>query len=71
MRLYAENDRLRIREVQDRKKIQKLLGLSFLGFISFIELIIIVLRFAELTQPVEHETTYVVRTPGDTPLVQF
>ena len=28
------------------------------------------MRFAELTQPVEYETTYVVRTPGDTPLVQ-
>ena len=28
MRLYAENDRLKIRELQDRKKIQHLLSLS-------------------------------------------
>ncbi len=27
LRLYAENDRLRIRAAKDRKKIQKLLGL--------------------------------------------
>ncbi len=70
LRLYAENDRLRIREVEGRKKIQKLLGLSFWGLNSFIELILIVLQVAELTQPVEHETTYVVRTPGDPTLVQ-
>lgn len=28
LRLYAENDRLKIRELEDRKKIQHLLGLS-------------------------------------------
>lgn len=26
LRLYAENDRLKIQELEDRKKIQKLLG---------------------------------------------
>ena len=28
LRLYAENDRLKIRELQDRKKIQHLLSLT-------------------------------------------
>ena len=32
LRLYAENDRLRIRKFVDCRKIQKLLGLCFLGF---------------------------------------
>eukprot|EP00049_Salpingoeca_infusionum_P010179 m.172038 g.172038 ORF g.172038 m.172038 type:complete len:521 (+) comp14569_c0_seq2:128-1690(+) len=39
LRLYAENDRLKLQEVEDRKKITKLLG---------------------MTQPLEHETTYML-----------
>ncbi len=70
LRLYAGKDRLRIREVEDRMKIQKLLGLSFWGLVSFIELIFIVLQCTELMQPIEHEAPC-FRMHGDPPFVQL
>ena len=78
LRLYAENDRLKIRELEDRTRIQKLLGLEHQPLVippfPVVKLLsMLLLEHAhvislELTQPVEHEATY-FRQPGDAPLV--
>ena len=63
LRLYAENDRLKIRELEDRKRIQKLLGITMFRNSLIYDWI------AEFTQPVEHEATY-FRTAADPPLIK-